>query len=184
MRDALWFDDRKAAVTVPLEAGVFSNITTPVEDRDAVFNAMADFAMGLPDSLAEGPGTGAAPAPDATHALSDPDPSGIGAEPATRVRRMFDISGGASYMLAVTPERSANGRPLLFNGPPLGYSYPSQLMEIEVHGAGIDARGATPPLLPVGGIGYGERTAFGVTTGNSKTVDAFIEPLVEDSPKQ
>lgn len=184
LRDVLWFDDRKAAVSVPLEEGIFSNITTPADQRDAVFNAMADFAMGLPDALAEGPGTGAAPVPEATDAVPDLDPGGIGTVLATRVRQMFDVSGGASYMLAVTPERSANGKPLLFNGPQLGYSYPSQLMEIEIHGAGIDVRGATAPLLPVVGIGYGERTAFGVTTGNSKTIDSFIETLVEDNPKQ
>jgi len=184
LRDVLWFDDRKAAVTVPLEEGTFSNITTPADRRDAVFNAMADFAVDLPDSLAEGPGTGAAPVPGLPDAVTDLNPGGIGDELARRVRRMFDVSGGASYMLAVTPERSANGRPLLFNGPQLGYSYPSQLMEIEVHGAGIDVRGATAPLLPVVGIGYGERTAFGVTTGNSKTIDSFIETLVEGNPKQ
>ncbi|MHA7835086.1 MAG: penicillin acylase family protein, partial [Algiphilus sp.] len=183
-KDVYWVDDRKAAVTIPLAEGTFSNITTPADQREAVFNAMADFALGLPDELAEGPGTGAAPVPALPDAVGDLNSDGLGTILARRVRQMFDVSGGASYMLAVTPERSANGRPLLFNGPQLGYSYPSQLMEIEVHGAGIDVRGATAPLLPVVGIGYGERTAFGVTTGNSKTIDSFIETLVEDNPKQ
>lgn len=179
LQDLLWFDDRKAAVTVPLEEGEFTNINTPPAQRTNVFNAVFDYALTLPDSLATGPGTGNAPVPGVAGATT-----ALGNQLAARMRELFDVGVGASYMLAVSPERSANGKPLLINGPQLGYSYPSQLMEIEVHGAGFDARGATAPLLPVVGIDYGERTAWGVTTGNSKTIDSFVETLVEGHPNQ
>src|SRR3712207_2711557 len=66
---------------------------------------------------------------------------------------------------------------MLVSGPQLGYSYPTQLWEVEVHGAGYDARGSTVPGLPTVGIGYGERVAWGLTTGNSKTIDSFIEEV-------
>ena len=179
MQDVLWFDDRKAAVSVPLEEGEFTNITTPANQRTAVFNAMADYALTLPDDLATGPGTGDSPAPSPAGSPAD-----VGNQLAARMRDLFDVGVGASYMLAVGASRSANGKPLLINGPQLGYSYPSQLMEIEIHGGGFDARGATAPLLPVVGIGYGERTAWGVTTGNSKTIDSFVETLVDGNPRQ
>ena len=66
---------------------------------------------------------------------------------------------------------------MLVSGPQLGYSYPSLLWEVEVHGAGFDARGSTVPGLPTVGIGYGERVAWGLTTGNSKTIDSFVETV-------
>ncbi|HWH30020.1 MAG TPA: penicillin acylase family protein [Mycobacteriales bacterium] len=84
---------------------------------------------------------------------------------------------GGSYMFAVAPERTSTGGAMLVSGPQLGYSYPTQLWEVEVHGAGFDARGSTVPGLPTVGIGYGERVAWGLTTGNSKTIDSFIETV-------
>lgn len=84
---------------------------------------------------------------------------------------------GGSYAFAVGPERTSTGEAMLVSGPQLGYSYPTQLYEIEVHGAGFDARGSTVPGLPTVGIGYGKRVAWGLTTGNSKTIDSFIETV-------
>lgn len=175
-----WVDDAQAAVTVPVGEGRFSNITTPPDQRDAVFNAMADYALSLPPGLDRGMGTGDAEVPSPLPLKR----AAGGLELGTRLRRMFNPAGGASYMAVVAPERSTTGNALLINGPQLGYGYPTQLMELEVHGAGFDARGSTAPLLPVIGIGYGERTAWGVTTGNSKTIDSFIETLDADNPNR
>ncbi|MCW2614659.1 MAG: Penicillin acylase, partial [Frankiales bacterium] len=82
---------------------------------------------------------------------------------------------GGSYAFAVAPERTSTGAAMLVSGPQLGYSYPTQLWEVEVHGGGYDARGSTVPGLPTIGIGYGKRVAWGLTTGNSKTIDSFVE---------
>jgi acyl-homoserine lactone acylase PvdQ len=82
---------------------------------------------------------------------------------------------GGSYSFAVAPKRTTTGAAMLVSGPQLGYSYPTQLWEVEVHGGGYDARGSTVPGLPTVGIGYGKRVAWGLTTGNSKTIDSFIE---------
>ncbi len=183
-QDLFWVDDRRAAVTIPASEGLFSNITTAPGAREAVFKAQADFAQLLPDELLEGPGTGAAPAPlgvvPKNRAVPDP-----AAQAAAYFSEFLGHLHGGSYMAVVGPEKSANGLPLLINGPQLGYSYPSLLVELEVHGAGFHARGATVPGLPVIGIGVGKRLAWGLTTGYSKTIDSFIEDTsVGESPRQ
>ncbi|MGB1556935.1 MAG: penicillin acylase family protein, partial [Oceanococcaceae bacterium] len=172
-QDVLWVDDRKAAVTVP-EGLTFSNITTPPEQRQAVLEAMADFALGLPLDLAEGPGTGDFETPEPLLPL--PLKSGM----AIPDLRALPDHISASYQVVVAPERTVDGSTLLVSGPQLGYSYPTLLVELEVHGAGFDARGTTVPGLPVVGIGYTERTAWALTTGESKTIDSFIEVLGEE----
>ncbi|MGJ8670693.1 MAG: penicillin acylase family protein [Oceanococcus sp.] len=189
-QDMLWVDDPKAAVTVPASEGTFQNITTPPAQREQVFNDLADFVLTLPDELMEGDGTGDYPEPEglpivkrkSTHQDDLPNPAAAAAS------YFSDFLGnlhGGSYMVIVTGEKSANGLPLMINGPQLGYSYPSLLVELEVHGAGIHARGATVPGLPVIGIGYNEKIAWGLTTGYSKTIDSFIEDTsVGDGPKQ
>ena len=52
---------------------------------------------------------------------------------------------GASNALLVSARRSANGHPLFVAGPQVGYFYPEILLEIDLHGGGIDARGAAVP---------------------------------------
>lgn len=190
--DVQWQNEQQAAVTVPPDEADFSNITTPVVQREAAFQAMADYAATLPMELATGPGTGDAPQPQPlplSAATGQASLTGVkqagqpwGEIIAARLQKAFSKNGGASYMAVVAPERTANGKALLINGPQLGYAYPTLLMEAELHGAGFDARGSTAPMLPVIGIGYGERTAWGVTTGNGKTIDSFIETIGPDDP--
>lgn len=184
LQDILWIDDPKAAVTIPASEGTFSNMGTPAAQREAAFNALADFAETLPAELAEGSGTGDYPEPAGLPILKQTleNPA---AQAAHNVIEYLRGLHGGSYMAIVTGEKSANGMPLLINGPQLGYGYPSLLVELEVHGGGVHARGATVPGLPVIGIGYNERVAWGVTTGYSKTIDSFIEDTsVGDGPNQ
>lgn len=174
-RDVLWLDDKKATVTVPPELE-FSNITTPPAQRPAVLQSMAEFALQIPLELAEGPGTGDFPAPSPLLPVKSTLPT----FPDLRV---LPERISASYQVVLDSSRTVDGSTLLISGPQLGYSYPSLLAELEVHGAGFDARGTTVPGLPVVGIGYTERTAWALTTGESKTIDSFIEELA-DSPTQ
>ncbi len=176
--DLRWQSDEKATVTVPTEEGRFDNAVVPAAQRDAVLRRSAEYALGLPKELASGPGTGAYPEPTV--------PTGVGLPPlvqasmdsvaATLVAWGKGLHGG-SYSFAVAPERTTTGGAMLVSGPQLGYSYPTQLWEVEVHGGGYDARGSTVPGLPTVGIGYGSRVAWGLTTGNSKTIDSFIETV-------
>ena len=61
-QDLVWQDDMQAVTSVPPQMS-FSNHTTPAKDRDAVFGAMADWAMTLPESIRRGDGTGDSTAP-------------------------------------------------------------------------------------------------------------------------
>ena len=190
--DANWLDDTAAAVTIPPAEATFSNIGTPPADRLTAFNAMADFADTLPLALATGDGTGDAPEPTpgiggaiTTNSKTfNPANTKATRTHIERIRQTFSKNGGASYMAVVAPERTTTGQAMLINGPQLGYGYPTQLHEMEIHGGGFDARGSSAPNLPVVGIGYGERIAWGLTTGNSKTIDSFIESLEPGNPNR
>ena len=200
-RDMTWLDDPEAATTVPREEGTFANQDQPAEGRDAVFERMAAWALELPASLAEGPGTGRSSAPFPCTAPSAPTEigscpasgSGAGAEPsadsssrisATVVAALEGLRAslrGGSYAFAIGSSRTRDAGTLLVSGPQLGYSYPALLVELEIHGAGYDARGVSVPILPVVGIGYTEHAAWGLTTGYSKTIDSFIETVCSNA---
>jgi penicillin amidase len=73
--------------------------------------------------------------------------------------------------------RGPNDQASLFTGPQLGYSMPELLVELEVHGPGINARGVTAAGVPVVGIGHNEHVAWGLTSGISDDDDLYVERL-------
>jgi penicillin G amidase len=73
--------------------------------------------------------------------------------------------------------RGSGSRAWLFHGPQLGFQIPEQLAEIEVHRPGLDARGVTPPGLPLVGIGRNDRIAWGLTSGLTDDDDLYAEQL-------
>ena len=92
---------------------------------------------------------------------------------------------GGSFAFALGASRTRGGGTLLVSEPQLGYSYPLLLVEYEIHGPnGYDARGSSVPILPVVGIGYTNNTAWGLTTGYSKTIDSFIETICSTAQQQ
>lgn len=174
-QDLRWQSDPEATVSVPVEEGRFDNAVVPAGQRDAVLRRSAAYALSLDPALASGPGTGAHPVPGVPTGVAPP-PLPLPAAQAVAALNAYRAQlHGGSYAFAVAPERTSTGAAMLVSGPQLGYSYPSLLWELEVHGGGYDARGSTVPGLPTIGIGYGKRVAWGVTTGNSKTIDSFIE---------
>lgn len=178
-KDIAWQDDRNADVTIVDHE--FTNVSTPRPLRDAVFERAADYAATLPAGLATGDGTGGYTVAAATK-LKLP-PGFKWPVPPTQLARAIERwralpqHVSASYMMVASPDITADGSTLLVNGPQLGYSYPTLVAEVEVHGGPYDARGVTVAGLPVVGIGYGERTVWGLTTGESKTIDSFIVEL-------
>ncbi len=226
-QDMVWLEDPKAVVTVPRSEGVFPNQPTPEASREAVYRQVAEWSLGLPASLATGPGTGATPAPSPCGQPSLPGPAGgAGGDGATDVKLIPPLAigkaqgaarllaakastrrvaakalqeragratkliastlhalyefrqhlHGGSFALALAPSRTRDRGTLLISGPQLGYSYPELLVEYEIHGPkGYDARGSSVPILPVVGIGYTNNSAWGLTTGYTKTIDSFIE---------
>ena len=181
-QDLRWQDDREATVSVPRSEGLFDNAVVPAGQRDEVLRKSAAYALALPKELASGPGTGAFPVPGLAAGVAGSLPLPAARAAQALVKYGNDLHGG-SYAFAISGKRTSTGKPMLVSGPQLGYSYPTLLWEIEVHGAGYDARGSTVPGLPTVGIGYGKRIAWGVTTGNSKTIDSFIETVRDSGGK-
>ncbi|UCF50303.1 MAG: penicillin acylase family protein [Thermoplasmatales archaeon] len=78
----------------------------------------------------------------------------------------------------VTPSKSATGNPLLLGGPQMGHSIPQIVVELGMHGAGINATGMTfPGVGPAIAIGVSEWGAWTTTSGLSDGVDTYIEIL-------
>lgn len=99
-------------------------------------------------------------------------------------------AGSASNALLVAPSHSADGRPITVFGPQVGYYSPEILMEIDLHGPGVHARGAAFPgismyaLLGRGtGYGWSATTAIGdhVDVRAVKLCHPTLDPVPADS---
>ncbi len=83
-----------------------------------------------------------------------------------------------SNALLIGAKRSANGHPIFVAGPQVGYFSPEILMEEDLHGGGLDARGVSFPGLGFYlQIGRGPDYAWSATSASSDVVDQFAETL-------
>jgi acyl-homoserine lactone acylase PvdQ len=81
----------------------------------------------------------------------------------------------------VAARHSATGHPIAVMGPQVGYYVPQILMEEDLHGPGIDARGASFPGVNLYvELGHGRDYAWSATTATSDNVDTFAEVLCQD----
>jgi acyl-homoserine lactone acylase PvdQ len=86
-----------------------------------------------------------------------------------------------SNALLVSAKHSATGHPIAVMGPQVGYFLPQILMEEDLHGPGIDARGtAFPGVNLYVELGHGRDYAWSATTANSDNIDTFAERLCQD----
>jgi acyl-homoserine lactone acylase PvdQ len=84
----------------------------------------------------------------------------------------------ASNWELVNARHSVTGHPLAVMGPQVGYYFPQILMEEDLHGPGIDARGASFPGVNLYvELGHGSDYAWSATTATSDNVDTFAEVL-------
>jgi acyl-homoserine lactone acylase PvdQ len=87
----------------------------------------------------------------------------------------------ASNALLVSARMSATRHPLFVAGPQVGYYFPEILLELDLHGGGIDARGTSFPGLSMYVLlGRGKDFAWSATSANSDIVDHFVETLCGD----
>lgn len=87
---------------------------------------------------------------------------------------------GMSNALVVGKDRSANGRPILLGGPQTGYFSPEILLEVDLHGPTISARGAAFPGISMFVLlGRSTDASWTATAGGSDMIDTFIEVLCE-----
>jgi acyl-homoserine lactone acylase PvdQ len=85
-----------------------------------------------------------------------------------------------SNALLVSARESESGRPLAVFGPQTAYFAPQLLLDVDVHGPGIDARGAT--FAGVGLyvlLGHGRDYAWSATSAGQDLIDTFALPLCE-----
>ena len=84
-----------------------------------------------------------------------------------------------SNHLVVDGTLSATGHPILLGGPQAGYFDPQILVENELHGDRIHARGAGFPGMGFVVIGRNAEAAWTPTAGGSDMIDTYIEELCE-----
>jgi acyl-homoserine lactone acylase PvdQ len=81
----------------------------------------------------------------------------------------------------VNASHSTSEHSLAVMGPQVGYYTPQLLMEEDLHGPGIDARGAAAPgINTYVQLGHGRDYAWSITSAEADTVDTFAEVLCED----
>ena len=190
-RDFVWREDTKATTTILPGEGTFRRTDATPAEQDAAFEAMADFADTLPHDLDRGPGadpdhrdpvpaSGGAQEPDGGAGLPVAAPPSPMAQAVAALEAWRAALTGGSWQVSLAPSMTDDDSTLLISEPQLGYN-PTLLVEFQLTGAGYDARGVGVPGLPVVGIGYTRTVAWSLTTGNSKTIDTFVETLRPDS---
>ena len=91
----------------------------------------------------------------------------------------FPRDGGSNALL-VSARESESGRPVAVMGPQTAYFNPQLLMDVDVHGPGIDARGAT--FAGIGLyvlLGRGRDYAWSATSAGQDIIDTFAVELCE-----
>jgi acyl-homoserine lactone acylase PvdQ len=140
-------------------------------------SAFAKRGLALPDPGSARPDPVAPPVDASASAAAQGEFANVGAE------LMKDLHfPHASNWELVSARESRTGHPIGVLGPQVGYYDPQILMEMDVHGPGIDARGATFPGVNLYVLlGHGRDYAWSATTATSDNVDTFAEVLCRDN---
>jgi acyl-homoserine lactone acylase PvdQ len=120
-------------------------------------------------------GLAAGGASDAVAEAGEARTAGVGARGAG-LRDPFPPT--ASNALVVAGSLSHSGRPLAVFGPQVGYFSPQILIEQELHGPGIDARGAAfAGVNMYVQLGRGPDYAWSATSSGQDVIDTYAVPL-------
>lgn len=84
-----------------------------------------------------------------------------------------------SNALAVSGDLTESGDALLYGGPQMGFSSPSVMYEVGLHGPDFDVTGTTVTGAPFVMFGHNRDGAFTSTAGVDNAVQMFVESLVE-----
>jgi acyl-homoserine lactone acylase PvdQ len=142
----------------------------PYETRSAF--AKRGLALPDPGSVHFTQTASASVDPGAAHGLAT-----VGA----RLQAALEAAGHASNWELVSARESASGHSIAVMGPQVGYFVPQILQEVDLHGPGIDARGAAFPGVSLYvQLGHGRDYAWSATTATSDNVDTFAEVLCQD----
>ncbi len=109
------------------------------------------------------------------------DAGSIGTSAAQAAATEQAAQASASNALLLGPGLSQNSHPLFVAGPQVGYLYPQALYEADLHGGGIDARGATfPGSGPYVQLGRGQDFSWSATSSGTDIIDQYVETLCGD----
>jgi acyl-homoserine lactone acylase PvdQ len=82
-----------------------------------------------------------------------------------------------SNALLVSAKKSVSKHPIFVAGPQVGYFWPEFFVELDMHGGGIDTRGASFPGIGYVVVGRGKDYAWSPMSSHSDIVDEFVETL-------
>ena len=112
------------------------------------------------------------------------DAGSIGASAVQAAASAQSMRAKASNALLLGASHSQNGHSLFVAGPQVGYLYPQVLNEIDLHGGGIDARGAGfPGSGPYVELGRGADFSWSATSSSTDIVDQYVETLCGSDTK-
>ena len=125
------------------------------------------------------PSPGPSPSPNgATTATARATTATARAATATARAAFVSLPSSDSNALLVAARHSASGHPLAVMGPQVGYFNPQILQEEDLHGPGIDARGAAVAgLSQYVELGHGGDYAWSATSAGQDIVHTFAVPL-------
>lgn len=121
------------------------------------------------------------------------DPADVHADEMDRVRTVAQGLDGlglpiklGSNALAVHGDVTESGDSLVMGGPQMGFSTPSVMYEIGLHGPGFDVSGITVTGYPFVMFGHNGDGAFTSTAGIDNAIQTFVESIRsrEDDPDQ
>ena len=98
----------------------------------------------------------------------------------TGLSGLFAFPRQSSNALLVSGRESQSGTPIAVFGPQTAYFAPQLLMDVDVHGPGMDARGATFAGISLYVLlGHGRDYAWSATSAGQDIIDTFAVPLCE-----
>jgi penicillin G amidase len=80
-----------------------------------------------------------------------------------------------SYAWSVSGKKTADGKPIIYSGPQMGFSVPSIVLEGSIRGGGLDISGMSVPGIPGIIIGRTPHHAWSMQVGHARTVDYYLE---------
>ncbi|MFC0542484.1 penicillin acylase family protein [Kutzneria chonburiensis] len=83
---------------------------------------------------------------------------------------------------AISPSRTATGRPILANDPHRAYGEPSLRYLVQLSAPGLDAIGAGEPSQPGISLGHTDSIAFGLTVFPTDQEDLYVYQLDPNDP--
>jgi penicillin amidase len=80
-----------------------------------------------------------------------------------------------SYAWSISGKKTADGKPIIYSGPQMGFSVPAIVLEGSIRGGGLNISGMSVPGIPGIVIGRTPHHAWSMQVGHAHTVDYYLE---------